>query len=208
VLLLLFSLLTLAGCGTGGGGGQKTTSAQISVIPSTISFGDVAIGETNTQTVTISNSGSSSLTLSQANISGNGFSITGLTVPVTIASGQRTNFDVAFTPESASGSSGTLSLVSNASDSPAVIPVSGSGAHSVTLSWAASTSTVIGYNVYRGSQSGGPYTKLNASPAAGTTFTDDTVQAGQTYYYVTTSVDSSNVESGFSNQVSATIPGS
>ena len=32
------------------------------------------------------------------------------------------------------------------------------------------------------------------------------VQSGQTYYYVVTAVDSSNVESTYSNQASATIP--
>jgi fibronectin type 3 domain-containing protein len=38
------------------------------------------------------------------------------------------------------------------------------------------------------------------------TFTDTTVQAGHTYYYVVTAVDSSNVESTYSNQVVASIP--
>jgi fibronectin type 3 domain-containing protein len=79
-------------------------------------------------------------------------------------------------------------------------------AHSVTLSWTASTSTVAGYNVYRSSVSGGPYTKLNASPDTSTTYVDSAVQAGQTYYYVVTSVDSAGTESTFSAEVSATIP--
>jgi fibronectin type 3 domain-containing protein len=39
-----------------------------------------------------------------------------------------------------------------------------------------------------------------------TQYVDLAVQAGQTYFYVATSVDSSNVESAFSNQVSATVP--
>jgi fibronectin type 3 domain-containing protein len=47
---------------------------------------------------------------------------------------------------------------------------------------------------------------LNSSLAATTTYIDTTVQAGQTYYYVVTAVDSSNVESAYSNQASATIP--
>lgn len=188
------------------GGSTGTAAAKLSVIPSTISFGNVLLGETNTQTVTITNSGGGSLTLTQANISGNSFSVEGLTLPVTISSGQRTNFNVAFTPKSSGDSTGTLSLVSNAPDSPAAIPLSGSGAHSVTLAWTASASTVTGYNVYRSSQSSGPYTKANSSLITETTFTDSTVQAGKTYYYVTTSVDASNVESSYSNQVSATIP--
>ena len=80
-------------------------------------------------------------------------------------------------------------------------------AHSVSLSWTASTSpNVVGYNVYRGTQANGPYVKLNPTPALPVAFTDSTVQAGQTYYYVTTAVDSNNNESGYSNQASAVVP--
>jgi fibronectin type 3 domain-containing protein len=78
--------------------------------------------------------------------------------------------------------------------------------HSVTLNWTASTSTVSGYNVYRSTVSGGPYTKLNSTPIAATTYVDTTVQSGQTYYYVVTSVDSSGVESTDSSEVSAIVP--
>jgi len=76
----------------------------------------------------------------------------------------------------------------------------------VTLDWTASTSAVIGYNVYRGTQDGGPYTLLNSSLVTTTQYQDSSVQSGQTYYYVVTAVDSSHVESTNSNQVSATIP--
>jgi len=76
----------------------------------------------------------------------------------------------------------------------------------VSLSWAASTSTVVGYNVYRGTQSGGPYAVLNSAADASTTYTDSTVQAGQTYYYVVTAVDGSGNESVNSNQAQAVVP--
>jgi fibronectin type 3 domain-containing protein len=79
-------------------------------------------------------------------------------------------------------------------------------AHSVTLSWTSSASSVIGYHVYRGTQAGGPYTKLNSTPLAAVIYNDSTVQSGLTYFYVVTAVDSNNVESGYSNEISATIP--
>ena len=83
----------------------------------------------------------------------------------------------------------------------------GGGTHSVELQWNASTSPgIAGYNVYRADRSGGPYVKLNSSLIAGLTFTDSTVQSGQTYFYVATAIDGSLVESVFSNEVSATIP--
>jgi fibronectin type 3 domain-containing protein len=67
-------------------------------------------------------------------------------------------------------------------------------------------SGAVGYNVYRGNTSGGPYTEINPTLDPSTTYTDSTVLGGQTYYYVSTAVDSAGVESGFSNQVKATIP--
>jgi len=85
---------------------------------------------------------------------------------------------------------------------PAPEPIS----HSVTLDWIPSTSPVIGYNVQRGTVSGGPYTLLNSSLVTTTLYQDSSVQSGQTYYYVVTAVDSSNVESTYSNEASATIP--
>ncbi|MCX6634436.1 MAG: fibronectin type III domain-containing protein [Acidobacteria bacterium] len=78
--------------------------------------------------------------------------------------------------------------------------------HSVSLSWVASTSPVAGYNVYRGTASGGPYTKLNSSLATGTSYVDTTVLAGQTYYYVVTAVDASNNSSVYSNEAQAVVP--
>ena len=79
--------------------------------------------------------------------------------------------------------------------------------HSVALSWTASTSQgIAGYNAYRSTVSGGPYTLLNSSLIASTTYTDQNVQSGITYYYVTTAVDSQDVESAYSNEAAATVP--
>ena len=79
-------------------------------------------------------------------------------------------------------------------------------AHSAALIWTPSTSTVSGYNVYRGTVNGGPYTLMNSSLVTVLSYTDTAVQSGATYYYVTTAVDSNNVESLNSNQVTAVIP--
>lgn len=68
-------------------------------------------------------------------------------------------------------------------------------------------SDLAGYNVHRSTTSGGPYTKINASLVAASTYSDTTVTNGTTYYYVVTAVDTSNNESGNSNQASATPSG-
>jgi fibronectin type 3 domain-containing protein len=64
----------------------------------------------------------------------------------------------------------------------------------------------VGFNLYRGAQAGGPYTKMNSSELATASYTDSSVTAGQTYYYVATDVNSSGQESTYSNQVTAAIP--
>jgi fibronectin type 3 domain-containing protein len=107
--------------------------------------------------------------------------------------------------------SGSISIGSNATGSPTNVSLTGTGvaisSHTVGLSWnASSTSGVNGYFVYRGIVSGGPYSKQNSSADASLTFTDSGLISGQTYFYVVTAVDTSNVESGFSNEVSAAIP--
>jgi len=99
----------------------------------------------------------------------------------------------------------TVQRVINASMGQACITY---GGHAVTLNWVASTSpNVAGYNVYRVSTSGGPYTtRVNSTLVTGTTYADTVVQAGQTYYYVVTAVDASGNESGYSNQTTAVVP--
>jgi hypothetical protein len=86
--------------------------------------------------------------------------------------------------------------------------VTGTGiTHRVLLSWTASTSAnVTGYNIYRGTTSGGAYTKVNSAPVVGVSYTDTTVQSGETYYYVTTAIDNNDNESVYSNQTQAAIP--
>jgi fibronectin type 3 domain-containing protein len=78
--------------------------------------------------------------------------------------------------------------------------------HSVSLSWSPSSSSGISsYNVYRGSVSGAPYSLLKNSVNS-TLYTDSNVQSGTTYYYVTTAVDSSGMESAYSDDAQAVIP--
>jgi hypothetical protein len=178
--------------------------------PTSLSFGNVNTGASSTLAVTLTNSGNSNVTISNVSIFGAGFNASGVSAGAILTSGQTATLNVTFAPAATGSVTGSVSVVSNASNSPASITFSGAGvqpiSHSATLTWNASTSTVIGYNVYRGTSSVGPYTKINSSVDATTTFTDTTVQAGQTYYWVVTAVNSSNVESTYSNEVLGTIP--
>lgn len=66
--------------------------------------------------------------------------------------------------------------------------------HAVNLAWTASTDTVQGYNVLRGTVSGGPYTQVNTALITGITFTDSgPFDNLGPFFYVAESVNGSTV---------------
>ena len=189
--------------------GNGLGASQLAVSPTSMSFGNLVVGSSQSQNGTLT-AGSSNVTISSAAWNGAGFSLSGITFPVTVAAGQSVPFTITFAPQTSGSATGQVSFASDASNSSAVVTLAGGGTqatqHSVSLSWNASTSQVAGYNIYRGASSGGPYTKLNSSLISGLSFTDNNVQSGATYFYVATSVDSNDVESGYSNLATAVIP--
>lgn len=76
----------------------------------------------------------------------------------------------------------------------------------VDLSWDAVGGNIAGYNVFRSTTQGGPYSQLNPSLVASTSYSDSTVSSGMTYYYVTTAVNSAGEQSAYSAAVKAVIP--
>lgn len=212
---LIALLLVSAGCAGGTSRSSTTTQAaagQLSANPASIAFGSVTVNTTTTQDVQLSNPGASSVTVSSASTSGPGFHATGLAAPLTLASGQNMTFSVMFNPSSSGAATGSVQITTTDATSPVMIALSGTGvsgapsAHSVALSWAPSTSAVIGYNVYRGNQSGGPYAQTNSALVAGTAYSDSGVAAGQIYWYVVTAVAAGGAESLHSNEAMAAIP--
>jgi Abnormal spindle-like microcephaly-assoc'd, ASPM-SPD-2-Hydin len=190
--------------------GTGSVPGQLAITPSTIDFGNVVVGTTKNQAATLTAS-NGPVTVSSATVTQSEFSLSGLTLPVTIPAGNSLSFSVIFSPQATGTASGSFNFLSNASNTPTAQSVTGSGTsapqHSVSLTWNASTSSnVVGYNVYRGTVSGGPYTRINSSLETSTSDTDNTVQGGQTYYYVVTAVDSTGAESVYSNQTTAVIP--
>ena len=195
--------VTLSGTGT---------AALASLSATSLAFGNEPIDVTSTaQTVTLSNTGNAALSITGLALTGTNasdFAQTN-TCGSSVAAGANCTIAVMFTPSVTGTEAASLSIADNSSGSPQTVSLSGAGTHDVILSWTASTTPgVVGYDVYRGTTSGGPYpTELNSTPVNGTTYTDATVQAGQTYYYVVTAVASDDVtQSADSNQVSATVP--
>jgi hypothetical protein len=210
--LVLIAVTLLTGCG-GGTAASKTGAgdlATLSASSSTIDFGNVAIGSSSTQAGTLT-AGPSAVTISSASWNGQGYAVNGISFPLTLTAGQSVPFTVTFAPQMSGTSSGSISFISDASNSPTRETLTGTGSQlmlrSVDLSWNPSPSSVIGYNIYRGTTSGGPYpTKLNSSPQPATSFVDNTVLSATTYYYVATSLDANSAESSYSNQLTMVIP--
>jgi fibronectin type 3 domain-containing protein len=102
------------------------------------------------------------------------------------------------------GSGGSLSS-NSPSGNPSPSPKPNPQAHSVAISWQPSVSSgVTSYNVYRSNVSGGPYTRVgNVSSSS---FTDNNVTAGMTYFYVVTSLNGSQVESAVSAEIKSVVP--
>lgn len=176
----------------------------------TLNFPSVNVGSNSVLPVIFTNGGNSNVTISNVTVSGAGYTAAGIQSGQIVAPGKTATLNVTFAPAGTGTIPGNVTVTSNATNSPSSVTLSGTGAqavaHSVTLTWTASTSTVVGYNVYRSTVSGGPYTKQNSSVNASTSYVDSAVQAGTTYFYVVTSVDSSGVESADSTEVSVTVP--
>jgi hypothetical protein len=190
--------------------GTGTAPGQLSVSPGTLDFGNVVVGANSALNGSLTASGASVTVTSGSSNSGE-FVLSGITFPKTIAAGQSASFTVTFTPNATGTANANLTFASNASNSPTIEALTGNGQapppHSVDLSWNASQSQgVVGYNIYRRTPSGSYSSPINGSLNATLAYTDNTVTAGQAYFYVAKAVDGNNVESGPSNEVQAVIP--
>jgi hypothetical protein len=202
------------------GGISKTFALQLNAVAATptlsvnassIAFGSVGLYEPATQSLTLTSSGSATVTISKATLTGAGFTMSGVTFPVTLNPGQVATLTVQFDPTTAGAVSGKLVLTSNSSTgSTTTISLTGTGtAPQVELSWTApssATDPIAGYNIYRSTGGSTSYQLLNSSVSTQTAYVDTTVQPKLTYDYVVRSVDDSGVESAPSNMTSVAVP--
>jgi len=111
-----------------------TSPGDLAVSPTSVTFGNVQVGTSQSESVSLSNSGQSAVTLSQATVSGSGFSISGLSLPLTLSVGQSTTVNVIFNPAATGSASGTLTLVNDGSNSSVSVPLSGNAVAAGDLS--------------------------------------------------------------------------
>ena len=167
----------LALVGTGAGPQAGDPLSTLALNPNSITFGNVTVGSSLHASGTLTNSGGSSLTVSQATLSGTSFSISGLTLPLILGAGQSAAFSITFTPQSTGSISGNVLFSSNASDPTLNLPLSGTGVSQGTLT--ASPSSLAFGNVQVGSNaglsetltnSGGSNLTISAATASGAGF--------------------------------------
>jgi hypothetical protein len=199
---------TVSLMGTGGG----TGAAAVSLSASNLNFGNEPVDLiSSSQVITLNNTGNAALSITSIAFTGaNATDFTQVsTCGATVAAGGTCTIAILFTPLASGARAASLTITDTASGSPQSVSLSGAGTHDVVLTWTASgTSGVAGYNVYRGTISGGESsTPLNSTPISGTSYTDENVTAGALYYYVITAVASNNsTQSADSAETSAHVP--
>jgi hypothetical protein len=173
-------------------------------------FGKVPTGTSHSFNVQLTNSGKRSLQITADSIQGSEFSIGTFYLPVKLAPGKSVELPVLFTPTASGRETGNITLTNTGQDSKLQIKLAGTGvqetSHSVALSWVPGDQDYVGFNIYRSTVDGGPYTKINSQLDSSPSYTDSTVQGGMTYYYCATEVNTEGEESPYSNIADATIP--
>ncbi len=130
-LVVVLALATMLGCQgvstskTALQSTQNPLPGALSAAPSSITFGNVQTGTSQSLSDTLSNTGGTSLTITQATVSGADFSTTGLNLPLTLAPGQNTTFSIGLSAQSAASVSGNLAITYDGSGSPLNIALSG-----------------------------------------------------------------------------------
>ena len=202
----------LSGCG--GSVTVEQIPGTLAASPTTVAFGNVAVGQVANSTITLRAGSSGPVQISQLSLSGQSFAMSGQSdLPITIAAGGAYDLNVQFDPTATGAVAGQITITNNSSaDGTVAIALSGTGtplSYVASLSWDApldSPVPVAGYNVYRSQAGSSKYQLLNLSIDPDTTYIDNSVQNGLTYDYVIESVDSVGVASAPTSPVSVEIP--
>jgi hypothetical protein len=101
--------------------GQLTSST------SALSFGNVNVSSSNSQSTTLTNTGNATVTISKITFSGAGFSASGVSAGLALTPGQTATANVTFAPAAAGSVAGSIVVTSNAANSPTTITLSGTG---------------------------------------------------------------------------------
>lgn len=208
-LLAIGCLGALLGCGGLGGKQQAQGPGELTPSPTSLNFGNVQTGTSQSLNDTVTNTGQSSLTISQITVTGTGYSISGISAPVTLTAGQGASFSVQFAPSAIGSASGNIAFQTD--NGTVNLPLSGTGVMAGTLT-ASPTSISFG-SVGVGSASsqtvtlkntGGENVTVTAATVSGAGFSD----SGLTLPLTLTPNQSSTFTVSFAPQVTGSVTGS
>lgn len=129
VILAVIGLSSCAGYASNAarGGTQSLSTGILSPSSPSLTFGNVPVGSTLTQMLSVTNTGTAAVNISEALIAGAGFTVIGGDPSSSLPVGQSSTIQIQFGPQSPSAMTGTLTVMSNASNSPLTISLSGNG---------------------------------------------------------------------------------
>lgn len=112
----------------------QAAAQQLTCSPTSLQFGTVLVGQSETLLVELSNKGQSSVTISKVSTSNYSFKILNFTTPHVLPAGQSLEVSVEFVPLGPGNVNGGITFVSNASDANLTLNVSGDAVSSETVS--------------------------------------------------------------------------
>ena len=121
LMTLVGSTLIWAGCA-----GMAEPLPSLAVAPASLTV-SAKVGSTSALPVTITNTGQTPLSVTQAVLSGTGFSMSGLATPVTLPGGQSTSFTIKFAASQVGVVNGNVEFMTDSRHAPHTLPLHGTG---------------------------------------------------------------------------------
>src|ERR1700683_352273 len=128
--VLLLAVIGLSSCAGYTSAAAKTTtpgSGILSAAFTSLSFGNVAVGGNSTQSLSLTNTGTATVNVSQATISGAGFTVISGNPASALPVGQSITLQIQFAPLSGGAVSGSVVVTSDAANSPLTVSLTGTG---------------------------------------------------------------------------------
>ena len=97
-------------------GSAAAASTQITVSPTSVSFGTVNVGSSAQQSIKITNSGQNFFAIRSVSVSGSYFAITDIATPLPMRAGASFSFTAKFTPSAAGSQTGKIAIVTSSGE--------------------------------------------------------------------------------------------
>ena len=148
------------------GTGSAATSPQLTLSAASLTFGNVTVNSASTLPETLTSTGTAPVTINSGTPSGTGFTVSGVTFPVTLNPGQSVTLKVQFDPTAAGAAPGQLTIQSNSSiNGIAVVNLDGTGTTAASPQLTLSAGTLTFGNVTVNTASTQPVTLTSSGTA-------------------------------------------